>query len=57
MGAAHWLLGIDYERLGRQTAEMAHDPEGEKPDMPVESQKDMELLINMSSRADESHHP
>ena len=44
-------LGIDYERLGRQTAEMAlRILKGEKPqDMPVESQKDMELLINMKA--------
>lgn len=44
-------LGIDYEKLGRQTAEMAlRILKGEKPqDMPVESQKDMELVINMKA--------
>ncbi len=44
-------IGIDYDKLGRQTAEMAlRILEGEKPqDIAVESQRDMELVINMKA--------
>ena len=44
-------LGIDYEKLGRQTAEIAlRVLEGEKPaDTPVEGQKDANLIINLQA--------
>lgn len=44
-------LGIDYYKLGRQTGEMAlRVLQGEKPqDMPIEGQKDMELIINLKA--------
>lgn len=44
-------LGIDYEKLGRQTAEIAlRVLEGENPaDIPVESQKDASLVINLKA--------
>ncbi len=44
-------IGIDYNKLGKQTAEMAlRVLKGEKPqDMAVEGQKDMELVINMKA--------
>lgn len=44
-------LGIDYNKLGKQTAEMAlRVLKGEKPqEMPVEGQKDMELVLNMKA--------
>ena len=44
-------IGIDYNRLGKQTGEMAiRILKGEKPqDMAVEEQKDMELVLNMKA--------
>ena len=44
-------LGIDYEKLGRQTAEIAlRVLEGENPaDTPVEAQKDASLIINLQA--------
>lgn len=44
-------IGIDYNKLGMQTAEMAlRVLNGEKPQgMAVEEQKDMELVINMKA--------
>jgi putative ABC transport system substrate-binding protein len=44
-------IGIDYYKLGQQTAEMAlRVLKGEKPqEMPVEGQKDMELVLNMKA--------
>lgn len=44
-------IGIDYNKLGKQTAEMAlRVLKGEKPQvMPVEGQKDMDLVLNMKA--------
>lgn len=44
-------IGIDYYKLGKQTAEMAlRVLKGEKPqEMPVEGQKDMDLVLNMKA--------
>ena len=44
-------IGINYNKLGKQTAEMAiRILKGEKPqDMAVEEQKDMELVLNMKA--------
>jgi putative ABC transport system substrate-binding protein len=47
-------IGINYEKLGKQTAEMAlRILKGENPqDMAVESQRDMELVLNMKASLD-----
>ncbi|GAW91817.1 ABC transporter substrate-binding protein [Calderihabitans maritimus] len=47
-------IGIDYRKLGRQTGEMALRilEDGAKPqDMPIEAQKDYELIINKKAAA------